>query len=72
MHYQLVPLATDQWLAGGTRPFPSFRTVLSSFPQFSYFLPRIRSWSSGQIAAELLFNIPFEIMFNYCGTAPTQ
>lgn len=29
MHYQLVPLATDQCLAGGTRPFHSFRTILS-------------------------------------------
>lgn len=30
MHYQLVPLATDRCLAGGTRPFCSFRTILSS------------------------------------------
>lgn len=34
MHYQLVPLATDRCLAGGTRPFHSFRTILSfSNPQ---------------------------------------
>lgn len=32
MHYQLVPLATDRCLAGGTRPFCSFRTILSSSP----------------------------------------
>lgn len=29
MHYQLVPLATDRCLAGGTRPFHSFRAILS-------------------------------------------
>lgn len=43
MHYQLVPLATDRCLAGGTRPFCSFRAILSSPPQFSYFLLFIRS-----------------------------
>lgn len=72
MHYQLVPLATDQCLAGGTRPFLSFRTILSSSLQFSYFLLLIRCWRSDQIAAELLFDNPFEIAFNYCGGAPTQ
>lgn len=32
MHYQLVPSATDRCLAGGTRPFRSFRTILSRSP----------------------------------------